>query len=589
MKEAGVVLSVQDNASVNARRISDELQGVARSADNINSALDSRVLEEYDRKLTEIGESYSKLQQKQRSQSRTQSQQFQQMVSSAGTSLSQAGRGDVGGAALSAGKGLSGIASLLGGPATLLAGLGLAGGVATNALAGQYEERSNVAGRIAALQGEFATDLEENTRALRSAMASTVKSVSKYGITYEEGAKAQESFLKAGGTDFDRSRAGAFAMAGRGQIGNLAATAGLFQRYGQTGVLDTAENLRRAQGLGVGQYEELLNGIQSAFSSALSRGVIRDPNEIARTQAFMARGGQTFQGALGAQRIEGMNQAVSGAAGLQNQSDLFLYRAAQGLTKGKSLLETKMLMEQGMSPDILKGLIGEFKRFGYGETESVLQLSRMFGLSTREAKNIYGMDLTGVTQEDLAAYGGLPEGTGRRVETEYISDVENLRQAVAGVLGAEAFDLRASVVGATDELLKSISDFFKGPNLDTIKTNEIVVTGRTRGIGQDMTFGQLLDPLTTRARGVTTVSPLLKQIGEAKNSGLSEDQILEAIGPSMKTYTGGGSAGGSRLTGAETSDLSRLLQELIESNKDVAAAVRAPIEVVGPSLGGFTQ
>jgi len=597
MIETGTIITVQDNASASAKRISEELQGVARSADNVNSSFDSRVLDEYDKKLTQIGENFSKLQQKQQNVNRMQVQrghQIQGMTSSAVSTLTQAGRGDVGGATDTAGKGLSGLASLMGGSGALLAGMAVAGvAVAgTNALANQYEPRSGPATKLAGLQGDFGTDMEANTKALREAMASTVESVSKFGITFEEGAKAQEAFLMAGGTDFPGSRAGDYAMAGRGSIGQLSATSGLFQRYGQTGVLDTAEKLRKSQGLEVAQYGELLTGIESAFTSALSRGVIRDPNDIAITQAFMARGGETFQGALGAQKVAGMDQATANAGNLQSQEDIFLYRAGQKLKANKSggLIETQMLLEQGLSPELLNNLFGEYEAYGYGETEQIKKLQSAFGLSVTDASKIYGMDRANMTQNDLDNYTGVKSGTGQTIETQYTENIENLRQTIAGEMGAVAFDIRAKFVEGGTELLDKFKSWFS--ELGDSKTAEAIhtrtIVASSIQINENMatdTFGaEVYLPAVNMGKSRAGYSELVTKIDEARADGATEAQLSGITGRYME-YTKKDSVGGVDIAPTELAVLNMMIDAITASNQKVIEAINSPMQVYGRTRG----
>jgi len=583
MIETGVNLSLQDNMSASSRRISDELDGIARSADGVNSAFDSRILDEYDKKLTQIGESYSKLNNQVGRQEQAQSARSRQIVgltNAAGTSITSAGRGDVAGAGLAAGKGLS---TLLGGPAALVTGIGLAGGVATNALANQYEERAGYSNKIAAMQDKYFTDIDENTEALRGTMQQTTDAVAKYGKTFEEGSRAQEQFIRAGGTDFSGSRAGAYSMAYGADFSNLAQFAGTTQRYGQTGGLDVTRALMRSQGIAPGQFEEVMGGIQDTFSASLSRGIVRSVQDIARSQEFFSRAGVTFQGGLGAQRLQGMNQAVSGAAGLNNQSDLFLYRAAAGISGG-GLLETRKLMEQGLTPELFQGLMGEFDRFGYGKTESVMQLSKMFGISTTSAEEMYNLrGQTGSNQalEQMMA-GGMAEGVGATRESEYVRNVQNIKQALGGELGGKAFDVRAGAVGVGADLIKGFQNMFT--NVDSMNVDILKIAGvegRTRGIGLEraVTFEDLESSLTRKQRGVSIKSPLLKQIEEAMSGGVSQEAIMNAMGGSLLEFTEGSSETGSKISGSERAVLARLLEELLEATKKQTDAILEPIEV----------
>ncbi len=580
MIETGVNLSLQDNVSSSSRRIASELDGIARSADGVNSAFDPRILDEYDRKLTQIGESYSKLNNqvgRQEQAQATRSRQIAGMFNTAGTSVAQAGRGDVGGAGLSAGKG---IASMIGGKAGIAAAVAVAVGVGTNKLANIYGERTSSADRIASLSGDYGTDIGSNTSALREAMISTTDAVAKYGKTFEEGAKARETYLVAGGRDFSESKAAAYSKAYGLDFNRAASFEGVTERYGQARGLDWSNAIRRAQGLPDALLGEVMEGMQDIFTQGLSSGVVKSLPEIGRSMEFISRAGETFQGGLGAQRLQGLNQAVSGAAGLQSQSDLFLYRAASGLPGGGGLLETREIMEEGFTPELFEGLMKEFDRVGYGEIESVTQLSKMFGLSTKDARKMYGLR----GEEALSQFivpEAIPEDMGKTIESQYIGDLEKISSLIIEKLGAPAFDARATVVGSSETIIDSFQNMFTG-GIDTMNVNEIVVSGRTRGIGggrSDASFEDLSSALTKTQRGVSIKTPLLKQIEKSMEGGVSQEAIMNSLGGSFLEYTEGSSSSGSRISGSEMSQLNLLFQELIEETKRNTAAILEPMEL----------
>jgi hypothetical protein len=589
--KTGVEIAIQDNASAQARQIATGLNEVAQSADGINSALDPRILEDYNKQLTLIGEKYAQLKNTEKSYEQQQMMRARQsqgmitgMASAAGTGISQLGAGNIGGAAMTAGGGLSSIASLLGGPATLLAGIGLAGGAATNALANQYEQRSGPAQRIAAMAGRFATDVESNTASLREVMASTVESVAKYGKTYEEGMRAQEAYLQAGGRNFAGSRAGAYSMAYGADFGRLAAFEGLGARYGETGGLGVANFVRRQQGLSPAMLEEFVGGIQDIFTSGLSQGIIRSQADIGRGLEFFGRAGATFQGGLGAQKMQGLNQAVAGAAGLQGQSDLFLYRAAAGITGG-DMIETKKLMEKGMTPELFKGLMSEFDRFGYGKNESILQLSKMLGVSVTEAEQMY--NLKGETPLSTIS-GDLPAGLGATTETGYIRDVETIKQAIAGGLGAGAFDLRAGLVGGGADIMSLFSQMGDSKIAEEIHTKNITAgtIQVTEAFSTDAFGAEVYAPAKSLAGVRGGYAELIQMIDEARMAGVSETSLYGGIRGAYRDVTSRRGEGGAEITASELETMSDLLRELIN-------AVREPIIVEDASYGqptaGFTE
>ena len=575
MIETGVSLTLQDNASASARRVAAGFEEVAKSADDINSALDPRMLDEYNKKLTEIGEAYSKLDRGMKLRDQYQAQNVRQMtnmIQGVGGSLVQAGRGDVAGGMLTGVKSLAGMAGKIVGPAALaVAGL-TAGG---SKLADIYGERAGPAGIIARLEGAMGTDIEANTVALREAMKSTVDSVAKFGKTYEEGARARETFLRAGGTNFTGSGAAAYSLAMGADFGALASFTGMGQRYGQTGGLDVVNALMGAQGLGPGQFGEVMGGLQDTFTSFLSKGITRSMEDIGISQEYFGRLGPAWQGALGAQRLQGMDQAVAGAAGLQQQSDLFLYRAAAGITAktGGGLIETRMLMERGLTPELFQGLMGQFGEMGFGREETIAQLAKTLKISTTAANALYGLSMGGeVSREGLRE--ALKEGQGVTTETRYGETIEGIKQWVAEI-GAGFYDLRADAIDGTIKIFKTLID--AGANASNA-FNEFADTlrGTPGGLGaysvnqRYTTFKAGVE----KNKGIRGVSDFLAMLEVAEAAGVSQADIFAQI---TRPYNlaRAGDARRSMLDPMELADLGKLLQELIIETKETTKAVNS--------------
>lgn len=573
MIETGVNLTLNDNASAAARRVADGFGEVATAADGINSALDPRVLDQYNQKLTEIGEAYSKLNRGISQQNRTQAQEMrhaQQVFAGMGSAVSRVGGGDPTGAL--AGLATTGIAKLgskLSGPA----GIALAATAATIvggvAAAGRYENRIPGAEMVAGLEGQMGGTIAENTQALSAAMAYTTNAVKDFGKTYEEGTVAAQAFLKAGGMDFaGTSQAAAYSLARRADFNRLASFEGMAQRYGIQGSLGIVDALRESQGLGIGQFEEMMGGYQDIVTSRLGRGISGGGGDIARQLEFFGNAGVTWQGALGAQKVQGLNQTVAGAAGLQQQSDLFLYRAAAGITGG-DMIETKMLMEQGLSGEMFQGLMGEFGRIGYGETESILQLSKMFGISTTDAKALYGLKGQGIAGTRFEGLGGLAVGEGASLATRVSAAKETLKQLDAEIFGESAFNVmgRATIViaGGLDYLTGGT-----GAGITTMGGQSIEsyrnLSEQYLGLRQSM--GQRMD------KGSPAFRAMIKAMDEAEASGVSQGDIYSAI---LNPYTKaiGGGMQQSLVDINESNIIVNLLEQIVKANEDTKDAVNS--------------
>lgn len=566
MTEVGAIFSLQDNASTDAKRIAEGFNEVAKSADGISSALDPQILQEYNNKLTQIGEAYSKLDRGIGQQNRSQVQQMQhaqQVFSGMGSAVVQAGRGDVAGGALGGVKSLGALAGkispLVAGGLALTAG----GGLAANAIANIYGERAGPAGDIARLQGDMGTDIGANTQALRAAMKSTVDSVSKFGKTYEEGAAATQAFLRAGGTDFaGTSQSAAYSLARSADFNRLASFEGMTQRYGMTGSLAAIDALTKAQGLDPKHYEEVMGGFQDIYSGRVSRGITGGTDDLLRSMEFFGKAGVTWKGAQGAQKLQGMNQAVAGAAGLQQQSDLFLYRAAAGFGGG-SMIDIKKRMEGGLTQGMFKGLMGEFDRMGYDETQSILTLSNMFGLSTTDAEKLYNLRGQGIVGTEYTGIGGLAAGEGADVGTGYRENIEGVKQWVSE-LGEGFYDLRAEGIDKTIEGFKElvrVLESFSGETLDEVDAmelgNELFSTSTKQPRGS----------VSTRAASYANMRALVAEDEDL----LRQVQAAQAAGVPSAGVRG-------ILAGTNETEMIRLLTELIVVNKTTAVNTGADTE-----------
>jgi hypothetical protein len=485
MIETGINISLTENVSGPAQQVSKELGDVANSADGISKALDPDVLEGYLSKLNEIGQKYSEIQTKaqrerqrqkeeenaarQRDQAEANAarqrqneqlqaaQQVQASIQATGAASVQAGRGDIVGAGMS---GLRGLGGLLTGTAGIAVGAGIAGLAAAHGMATTYGEAAAVATPMAAMTGRLGTDLEANNQILLEEIGRTTDAVRRYGRTFEEGVAARTAFMRAGGTGTEGlSDAALYSLTYGEDLGSLAAFTGQAERYGQSDALNAVRAVKRGQGLSDAQFGEMLGGVQQIFTQGLSAGLVRPMEDIARQLEFFGRGDDPlWQGGLGAQRVSRMNQAVAGAANLQNQSDLFLYRAAAA--GGGSYLDIRERMEQGLNPEMFQNLMGEFERFGYGETESVMQLSRMFGLSTTAARSLYsrrGQDITSA-QVEATLGGELSQDMGRTTATIDVETSEDMRDALRGATEA-VHEFEQSVKRGTAATI----DFLAGP------------------------------------------------------------------------------------------------------------------------------
>lgn len=586
--ETGVKINITNDGLSGAKATSDVLENIANQADKVNQALDSQGLDNFNKSLENIGDTFkqiteTRLRDNQQQQIQSQQQQrmsgFNKVFSQAGNAIVQAGSGDVGGA------GTSGLSSIMGliskNPAlAVLGGIGLTGAIVGNKLAEQYGERAKPASRLAALEGTLGTSIAENDKALQRAMQDTVDSVAQYGKTYEEGTRAREQFLRSGGRNFDKTGAGAYSLFYGSDMGQLAAFEGQTQRYGQEGGLQTTRALLESQGLGPGQYDEVLGGLQDTFSSFLSRGIIKPLEEIAQSQEFFSRAGDTFKGALGSQRLQGMNQVITGAGRLGSQDDIFAYRAAQEMTDG-GIWETRKQLEQGLTPEMFKGLIQQYEEFGLNQEQQMIKFSDYFGLgatATEKLFNLKDQDIeTGKFRSLMDQQ--LPSGAGKSTITGYNEDVENITQDIASTLGETAYETRATIVETGAKIVSSIDNWV---DQREAKKEEARWTPE-----KEVEFKEKIDKREAEdfyknimfSPEVPGSERMLGKIEAAYKAGVSVEDVYESIGGIYKKSLEEGSELGTSIGTYETMTMENLLRTLIEETKKNTEAVLAPIEV----------
>lgn len=563
-QEAGIRLTLQADVSQSASQAAGELNQIAQSADVINESLDPKVLDDYNRKLTEIGENYSRIRNNQRNQAMSAQRAVSQVGGAVNTGLSQTmASGDVVGGAIGGAKGLGGLLTGLG-PLGAAAGLAIGGLGVANMGANYYFGRSEPARRLAGMQGLYGFDPAENSERLRNTMNRVIDQVAEYGHTYEQGTQAVQGFLLAGGTNFESTRAAQYSAAYGVDLNQTMAFEGGGQRFGENRGLQATRALVHGQGLLPSMFGEMMQGLNESFQQTLSMGIVRGFDDIARSQMYFSGAGQTWTGALGQQRVAQMDQAVRGAAGLGNQSDIFMYRAASQLGGG-GLLETRKMLEQGMTPELFQGVRGQLERYGYGRTESILQMSRMFGLSTTAAEDLY--DMRGASQAEFNELlkGDLAPPVGQTTETEYIGSVEGIKQAVGNV-GATLFDTKQNIAETGEKLVKFMESLVSGDREMPIEYAGITVENATMAItastagGPVPHLGSFMDPRQYGAAMARKTAALQAGVDPATVASIFESVFAPE------------SAGAGKVTRGEGEMIVERLDELI-------AAVREPTTV----------
>jgi len=597
----GQTLNPQNTFSpgeIPGRESSDKITDII--ADGIEKTLDTTGMDKFNESMEKILATFEDVatqkkrdnQQERTQRISTKQDNIQKAFSQAGNVITQAGAGNVGGAGTS---GLSAIMGMISKNPVMaaLTGIGLTGAIVGNKLADQYEQRAVPASRIASLEGTLGTDVTENDKALKEAMQSTVDSVARYGKTYEEGIKAREQFLRSGGKDFDKTDSGAYSLFYGSDMGQLSAFEGQTQRYGQEKGLQTTRALLESQDLGAGQFDEVMGGIQDTFSSFLSRGIIKPLEEIAQNQEFFSRAGDTFKGALGSQRLQGMNQVVAGAGRLGSQDDIFTYRAAQELAGDGGIWDTRKELEQGLTPELFQGLIKQYEELGLNQEQQMIKFSDYFGIGATATEELFGLkdqDIDGGRFNTLMGQT-LSTGAGKSTVTGAIENQETIKQDIVSSLGESAFATRATIVETGAKIVSSIDNWAeqRDDQLNDAVNKELdsnpllkrernaYLEESTKSVSKQFGDDFILSMANSRAR--KGVSNIYSKVQSAQEFGVGSGEIFEALNETYKGFTSKKSEGGREISKGETYVLETLLKSLITETKRNTEAVLAPTEV----------
>lgn len=326
------------------------------------------------------------------------------------------GRGDLAGASISASRDISGGVRGAGrdvlsddknsGLGKALMGVGIGGAViaglaaGANAIAEQWEKVREASMGLTASLENVAGGAEENGKKILQAFASaaeaankwgysaeegmaSVKGLSKYGLTRESGvySASENVFHFARTTDVDRSL--------------LEQVKGGASRYGKgANALEYTFGGLQSAGMGKGQYAEYLQILSKMFEDSLSRGVVKGYDKLSGNMALMNKigGGNNplWQGEQGYSRFQSMNNGVVNATSLSSLTDVMTYKAAKSLLgKGASITDTMMMMEGGITPELMKKQVGQiFSNLGHDQTTVNGALKNMYGLNWTGAETV---------------------------------------------------------------------------------------------------------------------------------------------------------------------------------------------------------
>ena len=272
--------------------------------------------------------------------------------------------------------------------------------------------------------------------------------------------------------------------ADRGVLQNFVGNA---MRYGAAATANNALNPAYAaleqSGMHKGQLNEMLSSIQSVLEEGIANGFVKSTEEIANNLSMLSKlsgNNVLWQGQNGAQRLSQMNSALANSTSLESVSAVMNYQAANN-ARGKMLAElsderttpqrrayikdqlkgidtgtyidTMLLMEKGLSPDILKAqfdAVGSME--GNNTAGAIERFRQMYNLNYTGAKQVYDMyEKSRNGEVDWNAFYKAVNGITQKTEyqseeTSYKTAVINIKDQIAK-MGQDLFSIREKIVG----------------------------------------------------------------------------------------------------------------------------------------------
>lgn len=359
-----------------------------------------------------------------------------------GTSIA----GNIGGAATSIGTGLmaTGVGVI---PGAIIGGAGLltslisriveGGGAADDAEAAAYERNFQSKYGAARAFRDMGGDMRENARTANGMYSEAFRAAAGTGLDTNEILDLMARAASYGaGESAARSmarNAGLWEQETGASRDSLMRLQGTAERYGLgSNALATAYGGLVASGMGRGQFDEFLNGLQSVIEDGISNGFTSSAEEVAQSLTLFARlsgNSPLWQGQQGAQRLVSMNHSLSNATNMASVNDMIVYGA---LDTGGGYIETMKNIERGLNDPKAFGKIAEaIKNLEGGNTAAMTERFRqIFGVNYTQAEQLLRMSekigRPGYTnaqfQRDIKAAGITPD-----TQTEYTfwKDKEN--------------------------------------------------------------------------------------------------------------------------------------------------------------------
>lgn len=169
---------------------------------------------------------------------------------------------------------------------------------------------------------------------------------------------------------------------------------GTASRYGLgDNVIQNAYGGLIASGMGRGQFNEFLQGLQTVIEDGISNGYITSTEDVIRNLTMYARlsdNNPLWQGQNGARMFTQMNNNLAQATSLSDTNSALVFSA---LHKGGSYVDTMEAIEKGLNDkDAFGKIFSTFMQSEGGNYEGVIErLRATYGLNYTQAKLVFAM------------------------------------------------------------------------------------------------------------------------------------------------------------------------------------------------------
>lgn len=345
--DVGINLTMKEQASTVAPKVSQALRGVSDAADEMKESLDLKEIQnQYDRFAGRIkqmkeeqrarpgatapggvpgGGKVADLDEERKKRKGIDLSKIRDVARLAGRVGQRVGGGDMMGASEDVADTASKMMGTMGTIGAILASVaGVA--FAINAISEQYQKQIPILAALNAQMGSGPTGFLDKMKDLS-------KIASKFGNSLEEAMAAGKGLTEVSGSTKERTMEDLRKILNYGRgLGvdpqTLARAQGLSTRFGMEGnPLGLMLGGLQESKMGRGLFKEFLSSTLSIFEEGLSKGVTRGFKDIVTTQAWMAQGGPLFQGQYGLQRFRKMEQGMAGATELKSENDVIMYRS----------------------------------------------------------------------------------------------------------------------------------------------------------------------------------------------------------------------------------------------------------------------